>query len=306
MRPQTAMAAVFLVMIGTSVLLLRGKSSRAPASAEMTVTEEGTPAPAGVRRSRRTSPRPARPPSRSRRRTPRAASLQPPRRSPCSRCPRRPRRSTTAGSGPREGCAKGEDGLGAVALNAPARGAANWSSPPRRSPSSSFSRVGWGRRRAGRRRGACSGRRVRERPGRCRAGAGGAGGPRRSERRALGGAYAPGTRRLGRGAHARRGRGSTTSPVALRARRPDGTRSTRERSATRASGSSGARGPASARSSGSRRTATGARMARSASTRSSRAARRPPRAPRRGPRLPPPRHRQPPASPASPPSSDAH
>jgi hypothetical protein len=46
MRPQTAMAAVFLVMIGTSVLLLRGKSSRAPASAEMTVTEEGTPAPA--------------------------------------------------------------------------------------------------------------------------------------------------------------------------------------------------------------------------------------------------------------------
>jgi hypothetical protein len=46
MRPQTAMAAVFLVMIGTSVLLLRGKSSRAPASAYMTVTEEGTPAPA--------------------------------------------------------------------------------------------------------------------------------------------------------------------------------------------------------------------------------------------------------------------
>jgi Putative zinc-finger len=46
MRPQTAMAAVFLVMIGTSVLLLRGKSSRAPASAYVTVTEEGTPAPA--------------------------------------------------------------------------------------------------------------------------------------------------------------------------------------------------------------------------------------------------------------------
>jgi len=46
MRPQTAMAAVFLVMIGTSVLLLRGRSSRAPASAEMIVTEEGTPAPA--------------------------------------------------------------------------------------------------------------------------------------------------------------------------------------------------------------------------------------------------------------------
>ncbi len=46
MRPQTAMAAVFLVMIGTSVLLLRGKSARAPVSAEVTVTEQGTPAPA--------------------------------------------------------------------------------------------------------------------------------------------------------------------------------------------------------------------------------------------------------------------
>ncbi len=46
MRPQTAMAAVFLVMIGTSGLLLRGKSSRAPASSAVTVTEEGTPAPA--------------------------------------------------------------------------------------------------------------------------------------------------------------------------------------------------------------------------------------------------------------------
>jgi len=48
MRPQTAMAAVFLVMLGTSGLLLRSKSSRAPASAEMTVTEEGTPAPAAL------------------------------------------------------------------------------------------------------------------------------------------------------------------------------------------------------------------------------------------------------------------
>jgi TolA-binding protein len=45
MRPQTAMAAVFLVMIGTSVLLLRGRSARAPASADVTVTEQGTPAP---------------------------------------------------------------------------------------------------------------------------------------------------------------------------------------------------------------------------------------------------------------------
>jgi hypothetical protein len=45
MRPQTAMAALFLVMIGTSVLLLRGRSSRAPATAEVTVTEQGAPAP---------------------------------------------------------------------------------------------------------------------------------------------------------------------------------------------------------------------------------------------------------------------
>jgi hypothetical protein len=45
MRPQTAMAALFLVMIGTSVLLLRGRSARAPASAAVTVTEEGAPAP---------------------------------------------------------------------------------------------------------------------------------------------------------------------------------------------------------------------------------------------------------------------
>jgi hypothetical protein len=44
MRPQTAMAAVFLVMIGTSVLLLSGKASRAPASASITVTEQGSPA----------------------------------------------------------------------------------------------------------------------------------------------------------------------------------------------------------------------------------------------------------------------
>src|SRR5580658_5062629 len=46
MRPQTAMAALFLVMIGTSVLLLRGKSARAPVGAEVTVTEQGAPAAA--------------------------------------------------------------------------------------------------------------------------------------------------------------------------------------------------------------------------------------------------------------------
>jgi hypothetical protein len=49
MRPQTAMAAVFLVMIGTSLLLLRGKSARTPLAAEVTVTEQGTPAPAASR-----------------------------------------------------------------------------------------------------------------------------------------------------------------------------------------------------------------------------------------------------------------
>ncbi|HEX8793923.1 MAG TPA: zf-HC2 domain-containing protein [Polyangiaceae bacterium] len=48
MRPQTAMAAVFLVMIGTSVLLLRGKSSRAPVSSDVIVTEQGSPAPEPV------------------------------------------------------------------------------------------------------------------------------------------------------------------------------------------------------------------------------------------------------------------
>jgi hypothetical protein len=46
MRPQTAMAALFLVMIGTSLLFLRGKSARTPMAAEVTVTEQGTPAPA--------------------------------------------------------------------------------------------------------------------------------------------------------------------------------------------------------------------------------------------------------------------
>jgi hypothetical protein len=46
MRPQTAMAAVFLVMIGTSVLFLRGRPMKdaASVSAPVTVTEEGSPA----------------------------------------------------------------------------------------------------------------------------------------------------------------------------------------------------------------------------------------------------------------------
>jgi hypothetical protein len=46
MRPQTAMAALFFITIGTSVLLLRGKSAREAATAEVTVTEQGAPASA--------------------------------------------------------------------------------------------------------------------------------------------------------------------------------------------------------------------------------------------------------------------
>jgi hypothetical protein len=130
MRPQTAMAAVFLVMIGTSVLLLRGKSSRAPASAEMTVTEEGTPAPAA-------------PPAAVAAAEP--ASSAAPEAYVASRAERPsallpPPSPTTGGfavapaadalddsrmrSAAKSTMAKGEDGLGAVALNAPARGAA--------------------------------------------------------------------------------------------------------------------------------------------------------------------------------------
>ncbi len=44
MRPQTAMAAVFLLMIGSTVLLVRGPSAKAPASSAMVVTEQGAPA----------------------------------------------------------------------------------------------------------------------------------------------------------------------------------------------------------------------------------------------------------------------
>ena len=119
MRPQTAMAAVFLVMIGTSVLLLRGKSSRAPASAEMTVTEEGTPAPAAA-------PRADEP----------AASAAP---EPVVVAAARPTPAYAAAPAPtadmlddergrapaKSGMAKGEDkdsnSAGALALNAPAR-----------------------------------------------------------------------------------------------------------------------------------------------------------------------------------------
>src|SRR5579859_4799402 len=46
MRPQTAMAAVFLVMVGSSLVLLRARSKSDPmAAAPVTVMERGTPAP---------------------------------------------------------------------------------------------------------------------------------------------------------------------------------------------------------------------------------------------------------------------
>ncbi len=44
MRPQTAMAAVFLLMVGSSVVLMRQRRASAPASATMTVKDEGEPA----------------------------------------------------------------------------------------------------------------------------------------------------------------------------------------------------------------------------------------------------------------------
>ncbi len=44
MRPQTAMAAVFLLMVGSSVLLVRGRSAKAPTASEITVLERGAPA----------------------------------------------------------------------------------------------------------------------------------------------------------------------------------------------------------------------------------------------------------------------
>jgi hypothetical protein len=48
MRPQTAMAALFLLMIGSSALLLKGKASKMPASANLTVSEQGAPAPSAM------------------------------------------------------------------------------------------------------------------------------------------------------------------------------------------------------------------------------------------------------------------
>ena len=124
MRPQTAMAAVFLVMIGTSVLLLRGKSSRAPASAEMTVTEEGTPAPAAPTASvaaaepaSSAAPEGYVPmPTMALAHAPAADALDESKR------------------GPAKSMAKAEDGMGAVALNAPGRGAGLVSAPAPAAP----------------------------------------------------------------------------------------------------------------------------------------------------------------------------
>lgn len=47
MRPQTAMAALFLLMIGSSALLLKG-TAKAPASANVTVSAQGAPAPSAA------------------------------------------------------------------------------------------------------------------------------------------------------------------------------------------------------------------------------------------------------------------
>jgi Putative zinc-finger len=136
MRPQTAMAAVFLVMIGTSVLLLRGKSSRAPASAEMTVTEEGTPAPA---QSAGSPTAPAGEPERP------AVQASPPAAVALARPQERLAPAPTTGwaqppsdspvddarmRSPAKAAKGGEDGLGSVAQNNAYRGAAGAGGPP--------------------------------------------------------------------------------------------------------------------------------------------------------------------------------
>jgi len=125
MRPQTAMAAVFLVMIGTSVLLLRGKSSRAPASAEMTVTEEGTPAPAApVASVATTEPASsAGPEGYVTATTERAASVPPSTMMGFARAPSADGVDDAKRAPAKSSLAKGEDGIGAVALNAPGRAA---------------------------------------------------------------------------------------------------------------------------------------------------------------------------------------
>lgn len=136
MRPQTAMAAVFLVMIGTSVLLLRGKSSRAPASAEMTVTEEGTPAPAAQSAGSPVAPagEPERPAVQAA--PPAAVALARPQErlapSPTTGWAQPPGDSPVDDSRMRSAAkaAKGEDAVGSVAQNSTYRGAAGAGGPP--------------------------------------------------------------------------------------------------------------------------------------------------------------------------------
>jgi hypothetical protein len=132
MRPQTAMAAVFLVMIGTSVLLLRGKSSRAPASAYVTVTEDGTPAPAAPSMSPAApiaaAPEPASAPTASAFAMLRPQEHASPATPPAGGWAQPPADAlddSRGADGPRmrapakAGVAKADDGLGAIAQNAP-------------------------------------------------------------------------------------------------------------------------------------------------------------------------------------------
>lgn len=44
MRPQTAMAALFLLMIGTSAVLLRSRKGNTPSASAVTITQQGAPA----------------------------------------------------------------------------------------------------------------------------------------------------------------------------------------------------------------------------------------------------------------------
>jgi hypothetical protein len=118
MRPQTAMAAVFLVMIGTSVLLLRGKSSRAPASAQITVTEEGTPAPASPALASATPPEPAPAPDEP----PQAFALRQQDKPGAAAGLDSPSDDTMRARSMHKMAAKADEGLGdGLAMNAPAR-----------------------------------------------------------------------------------------------------------------------------------------------------------------------------------------
>ncbi|HSY20889.1 MAG TPA: zf-HC2 domain-containing protein [Polyangiaceae bacterium] len=120
MRPQTAMAAVFLVMIGTSGLLLRGRSSRAPAGAAVTVTEEGTPAPvaaggglAGGSPSPLAGPTPGAPAAAANNADPLASAA------PLGAIGALRSSAASSGGGPFASAAAGAPGQGALAMNGP-------------------------------------------------------------------------------------------------------------------------------------------------------------------------------------------